>query len=244
MKFLMMYLRIALILYLCFLTGCDGDNDNKSNQIADQFSYSVLTSATGNGVDLLDELNSSVLPKLKKAGAQEYATWVRASDSNNNFDEIAKDKLVVMLRWKDAKTERLSEALDAMSDVSNVTTTLWELDLRGGEGPIETGAGFYIHRFNRSLSTDVEQVLSLSQQAWVTEEPFWGVKVVGVWRNQDEVDESNGLTQLMRIVWYQDMEHWQETRDFAREPNSLELFIQRAALLLDDESWSANLQIP
>jgi hypothetical protein len=233
--------KIVLVLCIGFMGGCS-DSDNRSVQTADQFSYSVLTSDNGKGLDLLEELNSSVLPNLKDAGAQEFAIWSRASDSGNDFEEIAEDKLVIMLRWKEVKTTRLADELGAMTGVSDVTTSLWEVSLRGGDGPIETGAGFYIHRFNRNLSEDVDQVLSLSEQAWLTWEPFWDAKTVGVWRDLDKVDESNGVTRLMRIAWYRDIEHWQATREFWREPDSLELFLERAALQLDDESWSANVQ--
>jgi hypothetical protein len=47
----------------------------------------------------------------------------------------------------------------------------------------------------------------------------------------------------MRIAWYRDYEHWQETREFWREPESFELFIQRAALTLEQEGWSADVQV-
>lgn len=234
--------KIVLVICISLMAGCSDDNDNNSDKTAVQFSYSVLTSANGSGLDLLEELNSSVLPNLQKAGAQKYAIWSRPSEPNNDFEEIAEDKLVVMLRWKKVKTNRLSEELETMTGVSDVTTTLWELIVRGGEGPIETGTGFYIHRSNRSLSEDVDEVISLSEQAWITWEPFWKAKTVGVWRNLDEVDQSNGVTQLMRIAWYRDMEHWQETRQVGLEPNSLYLFIDRLALQLDDETWSANVQ--
>ena len=244
-----MYSRILnfkLVLLLCigFIGGCsDSDNNDRSDQPALQFSYSVLTSDTGRGVDLLEELNRTVLPQLRSRGAREYAIWSRVSEPDNEFVEIAEDKLIVMLRWSKVNTTRLSERLWAMTGVSDVTTTLWELSVRGGEGPIETGAGFYIHRANRSLTEDVDEVLSLSEQAWVTWEPFWEAETVGVWRNLDEVDQANGITQLMRIAWYRDMEHWQETRQLGLEPESLYLFIDRLALQLDDENLSANLQL-
>jgi hypothetical protein len=235
-------LQAILILSItAFNTGCD-DGSDRSATTASQFSYSVLTSTSGKGLDLLEELNSLVLPKLRKAGAQEYAIWSRASDSKNDFEEIAEDKLVVMLRWNKVKAERLTEELEAMTGVSDVTTSLFEVSLRGGDGSTETGTGFYIHRFDKYLSEDVDEVLSLSEQAWVTWEPFWGGQVLGVWRNLDIVDESNGITQLMRIAWYRDYEHWQETREFWREPESFELFIQRAALTLEQEGWSADVQ--
>ena len=235
-------LKMMLLILVGLVGGCtDGDYDGP-DQTGSMFSYSVLTSGSGSGLDLLEELNNSVLPELEKVGAQEYAIWSRVSESGNDFDEIAEDKLVVMLRWRKVLTRRLAEEFEAMTGVSDVTTTLWEVSLRAEEGPIETGTGFYIHRFETYLSADVDQVLSLSEQAWVTWEPFWDAKAVGVWRNLDEVDQSNGITQLMRIAWYRDMENWQETREFWLEPDSFLIFIERASLQLDQEGWSANLQ--
>ncbi len=233
----------ALILAVCIfaLVGCDDDNDGPQKPF-DQFSFSVLTSESGVGVDLLAELNNSVLPRLENSGARVFAIWSRASNPNNPLPEIAEDKLVVMLRWKEVKATRLSDELGAMNGVTHVATSMWELSLRGGDGAIETGTGFYIHRFNRYLSENVDEVLDLSEQAWVTSEPYWENKVVGVWRNLDEVEASNGITQLMRIAWYRDWNHWQVTRDIFQEPESAELFIQRFTLQLDDEGWSANLQ--
>lgn len=233
-------LKIVLALCIGLMGGCSDSNDN-FDQTADQFSYSVLTSESGSGLDLLEELNSSVLPNLEELGAEEYAIWSQASETGELFDEIAEDKLVVMLRWDEVKTIPLAEQLRTMTGVSDVITSLWEVSLRAEEGPIETGSGFYIHRFNRSLSENVNQVLSLSEQAWVTWEPFWGAETVGVWRDLDEVDSANGITRLMRIAWYRDMEHWLETREFLLEPESAQLFFERFALQLDDEGWSANL---
>ncbi len=233
----------TLVLAVCLLTlvGCDDDNDGPRKPF-DQFSYSVLTSDTGSGVDLLPELQNSVLPKLENSGAKVFAIWNRASNTNNNLTEIAEDKLVVMLRWKEVKATTLSDELSAMDGVTNIATSMWEVSLRGSDDAIETGTGFYIHRFNRYLSENVDDALDLSEQAWVTSEPYWENQVVGVWRNLDAVDESNGITQLLRIAWYRDWNHWQDTRDIYQEPESAEIFIQRFFLQIDDEGWSGNLQ--
>ncbi len=161
--------------------------------------------------------------------------------SSSHFEKIAEDELVVMLRWRQVKVARLSEALEAITGVSDVTTSLWETSLRA-EGPIETGDGFYIHRFNRYLSADIDQVVSLNDQIWETWEPFWGGQVLGLFHELDEVDQSNGITRLMRLIWYRDMEHWLETREIWREPDSMELIIERLAFRLDDEVSSGNLQ--
>ena len=234
------FLESLLILSLAaFFAGCSDGTDG-SGSIGTQFSYSVLTSDSGQGVDLLEQVNDSLLPELEREGAEEYAIWIRSSDSGNDSEEIAEDKLVVMLRWKEVEATRLAEELESMAGVSSVTTTLWKASLRAA-GPLETSAGFYIHRFNRVLSGDADRVLELSEQAWESWEPFWGGKVVGVWTELNDVDESNGITRHMRIAWYRDQAHWQETREFWRDPDSVELFIERIALQLDNEGWSAEL---
>jgi hypothetical protein len=234
---------VSFVIVGCtFLLQACSDGSDSRYEAAVQFSYSVLTNESGRGLDLLEELNSSVLPELTRAGAQEYGIWSWVPESSNEFDEIAEDKLVVMLRWGRVDTSLLADEFGAMSGVSDVTTSLWEVILRGGEGPIETGPGFYIHRFDRYLSEDIDQVLSLTEQAWVTWEPFWGGEVIGVWRDLDEVDEANGITRLMRMTWYRDLEHWQETREFLLEPDSFELMFQREVLGLERDAWSANLQ--
>ncbi len=78
----------------------------------------------------------------------------------------------------------------------------------------------------------------MSEQAWVTWEPTFGTEVVGVWR---DLEEKDGLTLLLRIAWYSDRANWVETRDFARDPESFALFVQRIAIEVDDDGWSASL---
>ena len=201
------------------------------------FSYSVITSSTGNGADLLDELRASTLPTLEVAGAVVYALWGRAAEQREDFSEIAEDQVVVMLSWARIDTDLLADELESVAGASSVETSLYEASLRGDE-PLSTGPGFYIHRFNRYGTEDVNEVLSLSEQAWVTWEPTFDAKAVGVWR---DLQEEDGLTRLLRIAWYEDLEHWEETRDFERDLDSFVLFAQRAALQEDDEAWSAGL---
>jgi hypothetical protein len=235
--------KIAIVLVLCvaIVFGCERGSDS-GGQTADQFSYSVLTSSTGRGLDLLQGFRRSVLPRLEALGAQEYAIWSRATDAGNDFERIAEDELVIMLRWESADTGALARELAAMEGVSEVSSSLWEAALRGGKGALDSGSGFYVLRLNRYLNEHVDKALALSQQAWTTWEPFWDAEVPGVWRELDDVERSNGITRLMRIAWYRDREHWRKTRAFWLEPESLRLSVEQSALHLDDEGWSGSLQ--
>ena len=205
------------------------------------FSYSVITSSTGDGAGLLEELRTSTLPALEEAGAVVYALWGPAAEQDERFSEISEDKIVVMLSWAQVDAELLTTELEALAGASEVDTSLWEASLRGDE-PLPTGEGFYIHRFNRYQTEDVDQVLSLTERAWVTWEPFWEAKPIAVWR---DLEEEGGLAHLLRIAWYRDLQHWDDTRDAVREPDSALLFAQRRALEvveLDNRvGWSASL---
>jgi hypothetical protein len=205
------------------------------------FSYSVITSSTGDGADLLEELRNSALPALEEAGAVVYGLWGPAAEQHERFSEISADKILVMLSWVQVDTELLTTELEALAGASQVDTSLWEVALRGEE-PLATGQGFYVHRFNRTLIEDADQWLSLSEQSWVTSEPFWKNEIVGAWR---DLEEEDGLAHLLRIAWYRDLEHWIDSRDCLAEPVSCNLWIERGVLEVDvldnDVGWSASL---
>ena len=56
---------------------------------------------------------------------------------------------------------------------------------------------------------NVNEVVSLSKEAWVTWEPHWGVNVIGLFREIGTTDFVN----LNRIVWYPSYDAWLETRN-------------------------------
>ena len=217
-------------------TGGTG-GDGGSGGDAATFSYSVITSSTGDAADLLEELRTSTLPTLEAGGAVVYALWGPAPQQDERFPEIAEDKVVVMLSWAQVDAEFLTMELEALVGANQVETSLWEASLRGAV-PLSTGSGFYIHSFELYRTEDVDEALSLSESAWTTFEPEFGVQVAGVWR---KLEEEDGLTWTVRIAWYEDLAHWEESRDFSRDPESFAKFVERAALQEDQESWSAGL---
>jgi hypothetical protein len=174
---------------------------------------------------------------LEEAGAVVYALWGPAAEQDERFSEISEDKIVVMLSWAQVDAELLTAELEALTAASHVETTLWEAALRGDEPLPEPG--FFAHRFELYRTEDIEQVLSLTEGLWATWEPYWGTKAVGVWRNLEEKDE---LTLTFRIAWYEDLAHWEETRNFLEEPESAAKLWERINLLqAADEGWSAGL---
>lgn len=245
------FIGLVLALALSVVMGCSDETQGTGGSAGDggsggdggagggaaTFSYSLITSSTGGGGDLLDELRDATLPTLEAAGAVVYALWGPAPQQDERFPEIAEDKIVVMLSWAQIDTELLAMELEALANASQVETSLWKAGLRGNEPP--PGPGFYIHRFEPYGTEDIDEVLSLSEQIWVTYEPAHGTKSVGTWLNLEEKD---GVTLTVRIAWYEDLDHWFASRDFGKDPASQEKIFERTALLRGiPEGWSAGL---
>ena len=226
----------AMLVLVLGVVGCSETSGGGVSFEEATLSYSVLTSRTGLGTDLVDELRDSTLPTLEAAGAVVYGLWAAAAEHDENFTEISDSRVVVMLAWAEVETELLAAEFGALADVSTVQTRLWEPSLRGDERP--PGPGFYVHRFEQYPTEDLDEALSLSESAWVTSEPTFENLVVGVWQ---ELEVNDGLVWTVRIAWYEDLNHWYDSRNFARDPESFLKFAQRALLQVDDEPWSASL---
>jgi len=166
-----------------------------------------------------------------------YALWGPAAEQDDRWTEIAQDRIAVMLSWAQVDTELLTMELEALAGASQVDTSLWEASLRGDE-PLPTGQGFYTHSFRRTRIEDADQWLSLSEESWVTSEPYWENEVVGVWR---DLEEEGGLVHFLRIAWYRDLQHWIDTRDITQEPISAEKWVIRSTLEVDGAQSSASL---
>ncbi len=106
-----------------------------------------------------------------------------------------------MLSWAQVDTELLAMELEWLADASAVETSLWEASLRGAV-PLISGPGFYVHSFELYRTEHVDKVLSLSESAWSTFEPEFGVQVAGVWRNlQSATATIAGLRPRLHRTW-------------------------------------------
>jgi hypothetical protein len=76
---------------------------------------------------------------------------------------------------------------------------------------------------------DVENAFRLSREAWVTWEPHWGVKVVGLFR---EIGDTSEIVNLNRIAWYPSYDAWLATRNFLEDMESAVRFRERRTLLV------------
>ena len=206
------------------------------------FSYSTIET-TSSRDNLLAQLESDVTPVMVEAGATSYAVWLPtegldgdlASDRDRfgrGFAGLGDAQVGLMLAWPEADlaVEALDDALSAVEGAAAVTTLTYDPLYLSDGLRVPTGRGFYVHREERYRPEDAAEAVRLSKAAWETWEPAWGTVVTGVFRERGEATD---VARLLRVVWYRDFQHWVETRETGREPESLQFFRARRELQLD-----------
>ena len=207
------------------------------------FTYSLLTSASGDAGDLLDGLRSSTLPALEDAGAQVFALlgeYLVSSDEQNEdpFDEITESQVAVLLRWKSVDEDALAAELGRLSGVSAIDTSSYVPGHLFDEEENTAGQGFYLQRWSTCLPEDVDEVLSLNAEIADIFVPLAGVHLFGT---LVDLEEKDGLARILRIVRYDSADHWWMTR-IVDDPRLGPLVVEQNALFVGPTiPWSGRL---
>lgn len=194
------------------------------------FSYSIIESNLQTD-ELLELARYDILMEASRSGGVIYATWsVAEKPADAPFAGLDENQLGLMLAWpnnaRDAAEDFMAE-LDASGDLSVVSSRLFDAVYLPFGLSVPTGEGFYVHREAMYAPEDESEAFRLSEEAWVTWEPRWEVTVIGLFRELD----TDGYSNLNRIVWYPSYEHWRATRDNDDEASAIR-FRQRRALRL------------
>ena len=195
--------------------------------LSHQFTYSIID--TTSEVDsLISSIEGQVMTALRLSGARPYGLFTPAEKpADAPFAGLNDNQVILMLAWDRPATELVSSletVLRGVTGVSAVTTRVYQpLYLVDGLN-IPSGHGFHVHRDEFYQPENVDEVFRLSREAWVTFEPAFGVRVVGLFRQVPDVD---GIARLNRIFWYPSYEGWLNSRNFGDDPTSQALFAQR-----------------
>ena len=137
-----------------------------------------------------------------------------------------------MLAWSNdalEKAKAFENALHSINGVSLVSSRLFEAVYLPAGLEVPTTEGFYVHREEKYSLDDVSDAVRLSQEAWVTWEPHWGVLVIGLFR---EINSPTEAVNLNRIVWYPSYEAWLGSRNVTEDMESAVRFRERRSLLI------------
>lgn len=79
---------------------------------------------------------------------------------------------------------------------------------------LRTQPGVYVFRWFDVLNKDVDEIVSLSKEAWVTFEGGFDTEVQGLFALKDR-DAERG--KMLLITWYRDLAVWQDSRQPPKE---------------------------
>jgi len=196
------------------------------------FSYSRVEVDQAD-VPSLASLRAEIVGSASSNGATDFATWAYASKpADAPFAGLAQNQLVLMLAWPSAASaqiEDFNESLQSRSELRVMSSRLFDAIYLPEGLTVPTSKGFYVHREEKYSEEDVGDAVRLSQEAWISWEPHWGVKVIGLFR---ELGGSAEFDNLNRIVWYPSHAAWLETRNFTEDPESAARFRERRTLLI------------
>ncbi|MEX2131543.1 MAG: hypothetical protein WD772_08645 [Pseudohongiellaceae bacterium] len=192
-----------------------------------QFTYSIIDSSA-ELTAVIAGIRDEVLTAMRLSGATPFALWTPVEKPDDApFAGLNANQVILMLAWNRPATDlvpSLETVLRTVSGVSNVSTRVYTpLYLTDGLN-VPTDTGFYVHRDEFYSADNVDEVFRLSREAWVTFEPAFGVKVVGLFR---EIPEQDGIARLNRIFWYPDYAGWGNSRNFGIDPESQRRFQER-----------------
>ncbi|MFK7863575.1 MAG: hypothetical protein AB8B95_05025 [Pseudohongiellaceae bacterium] len=222
-----------LIMWVCFFpNSLLAQSSLISNVIEDyNFSYSVMEVGHNNS-EVLEQARQIVLSAAAEHKALHYATWSSVEKPvDAPFAGLLSNQMGLMVAWPKETTvsiEVLDDVLGSLDSVSMVSNRLFEAIYLPAGLNVPTKTGFYVHREEEYLVENVDEAVRLSKEAWVTWEPYWKVRVIGLFR---ELGLTDGYENLNRIVWYPSFDDWSRTRNFAEDKESASRFRQRRTLL-------------
>lgn len=199
-----------------------------------EFTYTLVT-GSADAPDLVRGIQRTVTPAVERSGAKLYAIWTPAEkpESGAAFAGLAANQVIVMLAWPGRAASRipmLDAAIRKVARVTGVSSRVF-IPIYLADGlKVPTGGGFYVHREEHYARNNVEEAVRLSRESWRTFEPFWGTKVIGLFR---ESPDPPGFANLNRIAWYPSFKVWSDTRDFRKDPESAKRFEARDKLKVD-----------
>ena len=202
----------------------------ESDPLSHVFTYSILETDPTRGA-VFESLEAFAIPTLVEAGATPYSVWLPVGADSARFAGLSETQLALMVAWpqQDVQISRLDSTLRALDGVTAVTSRTF-VPIYLPEGlTVPTGAGFYVHREEIYREGDVAEALRLSQEVWETWEPFFGARVIGLFR---ESPDSADVARLLRIAWYPSFEVWIESREFSRVPEAQRALRARGQLQL------------
>lgn len=183
------------------------------------YCYLHLRGAGRDPSDLRQALTGRVLGGWRRSGITVWGVW-------EGIFGIASNELIVVAAAADARdADGFTSALGAGIEVRDVLT-MQPTVRPDGTAPCSR-SGLYVFRFFQVMDRDVEEVASLSRQAWETFEntSAYAAEPQGLFRQAVPASEWG---RMLLVTWYDGLASWQTSRQPA--PEAMANFLRRREL--------------
>jgi hypothetical protein len=110
--------------------------------------------------------------------------------------------------------------------------------VRPTEHATRTKAGIYVFRWFDVYNRDVDEIVKLSDEAWISFEGDFDSEVQGLFAENDRSREQG---KMLLLTWYRDLSVWETSRK--PSPEAKERFLKRHSLTIETTAIATQLYL-
>jgi hypothetical protein len=185
-----------------------------------------IKDTNSNGIlNMVKTINTRILPEAGRSGYSLYGIFF-------GLFGLATNELYLM-----ARRENGGPSSDEISPLSKLIeehrfnlreTFQFSPTVRPIEHSQRTRSGIYVFRWFDVFNRDVEEIVKLSDEAWVTFEGDFDSEVQGLFAEKDRSREQG---KMLLLTWYRDLSVWETSRK--PSPEARERFLKRHKMTLE-----------
>jgi hypothetical protein len=187
-----------------------------------------------NGIlHMVKTINTSILPEAKASGYSLYGLFF-------GLFGLASNELYLMTTREEA-----SPSLEGITPLSRLIVDhnfsireTYQLSptVRPTEHTMRTRKGIYVFRWFHIHNRDVEEIVRLSDEAWVSFEGDFDSEVQGLFA---QADRSQDQGRMLLLTWYRDLSVWETSRK--PSPEARERFQKRHGMTIETMAIATRL---
>lgn len=184
-------------------------------------------------LEMVKTINTLILPEAKSAGYSLYGTFF-------GLFGLANNELYLMTTREEAgpSSEGITPLSRLIVDHHFSIRESYQLvpTVRPTEHTVRTRKGIYVFRWFFIHNRDVDEIVRLSDEAWVSFEGDFESEVQGLFA---EADRSPEQGRMLLLTWYRDLSVWETSR--RPSPEARERFQKRHSLTTGTIAFATRL---
>ncbi|MEJ0027637.1 MAG: hypothetical protein WDN01_16545 [Rhizomicrobium sp.] len=134
---------------------------------------------------------------------------------------FASNEAAILLRWPDARRDRLRE-IDTAPGVAAIHPQKLTPTVRPADDKRLRSGGIYVHRWFTVDADSVADFVALSNRAWENFEGSYDTEIFGLFTAEATAEDvRDGAGRLLLLTYYASHGVWETSRDQTRDPAGL-----------------------